>query len=75
MTEIKCPFQEVCVTPHLHYKRKFTEEVCDTKEHKKCTHFLYGLFPEKDSKEWDKIKVWIKERVKKELHTTKYTIC
>ena len=61
----KCPFQEVCVTPHLHYKQKFTEEVCNTEKYKKCTHSLYGLFPEKGSKEWDRIKVWIKERVKK----------
>jgi len=65
MEEIQCPFQEVCVVPNVSWKSNYTEKVCNTKIHKACTHFLFGLFPEKDSKEWDRIKVWIKEIVKK----------
>ena len=38
----RCPFQDVCATIIYWQKEKeqFIREVCDTEEHKSCTHFM-----------------------------------
>jgi len=59
---MKCTKYDICATPQFYGEtthKKFVEEVCLTEEHKICSHFLYGLHPEKDSPEWNRIKKWL----------------
>jgi len=77
---MRCPHYKICVTPQLYgekEKKRYVEVVCTTNEHKRCTHFLYGMFPEKDSEEYRRIIRWLlaKKRELKEKGKAMWSEC
>jgi len=64
---MKCPIYEICVTPNLYNETthtKYVQDVCSTEEHKKCTHYQFGLHPKNGSEEWNRTKRWL-EKIKR----------
>jgi len=59
---MRCPNYEVCVTPQLYgegEKKQYVQDVCKTNEHKKCTDFLYSMFPKKGSANYRVLRKWL----------------